>query len=170
MLPEERGIYGLFFRAAPGIAPTKGCYRRDDLPLLYVGTAGANLGKRGTLRKRLGDNHLGGNERRSTICLTLAALLPHIAGPAIAKAEPRGIRCHTSNNGARALRLWMDASILACWTPHVDPSALEATLVYNYHPPLNIDFSAHPFVAELRRSRDDRRARALASWHSIRRL
>lgn len=53
MLPGDRGLYSLFFRVAPGIAPTDGCFMRDGASLLYIGTAGADLAKEGNLRNRL---------------------------------------------------------------------------------------------------------------------
>jgi hypothetical protein len=129
--------------------------------LLYIGTAGADVRKNGNLRKRLGNNHLGGNERRSTLCQTLAALLPAIAGPAIAKNEPSGIKFHTSTVGAAGLCQWMDQNIAVCWIAFPRPADLEKHLVLRYSPPLNIDFSFHPFRAELEALRMTRRELAL---------
>lgn len=160
MLPLERGLYGFFFRAAPGIAPIRGCFGRDGMPLLYIGTAGADLTKNGTLRSRLGRYHLDGNERRSTVCQTLASLLPDIVGPSIARSERGRVKFHTSVDGAARLRAWMDANIVACWVAHPRPSDLEAELVKRYNTPLNIDFSAHPFARMLKALRDERRAKS----------
>lgn len=160
MLPVERGLYGFFFRAAPGIASIDGCFGRDGIPLLYLGTAGADLTRNGTLRGRLGKNHLGGNERRSTICLTLASLLPDIAGPSIAYPEGKQVKFKTSADGAKRLRAWMDANIVACWVSHPRPADIEAELVNRYNTSLNIHFSAHPFVGILKALRDERRAKS----------
>ena len=157
MLPTLRGIYGLFFSTPPGAVPTDGCYVRDGLMLLYIGTAGFDLRKNGTLRTRLGDHHLGGNERRSTVCQTLAALLPNIAGPAIAKNERGNIKLHTSKDGVMRLRQWMDENIAACWIDFQRPADLEVKLVNQYAPPLNIDFCPHPFVSQLKVLRSRRR-------------
>jgi hypothetical protein len=158
MLPALRGIYGLFFATPPGPTTlTNGCFVRDGLVLLYIGTAGADLRKNGTLRIRLGDHHLGGNERRSTVCQTLAALLPEIAGPAIAKNERGNTKLHTSKDGAMRLRQWMDENIAACWIDFPRPAELEEKLVRQYAPPLNIDFCTHPFVSTLKALRDKRR-------------
>jgi hypothetical protein len=157
LLPNARGIYGLFFKVAPGPAPIGNCYVREGLHLLYVGTAGADLSKDGTLRKRLGSQHLGGNERRSTVCLTLAACLPDIAGPAIAKNERGRIKFHTSEHGITGLRSWMDHNMSVCWIEHQSPAELEEALVQQYRPPLNIDFSTHPFAVRLQALRDERR-------------
>jgi hypothetical protein len=157
MLPALRGIYGLFFATPPGLTPTTGCFVRDGFVLLYIGTAGADLRKNGTLRTRLGDHHLGGNERRSTVCQTLAALLPEIAGPAIAKNERGNRKLHTSKDGAMRLRQWMDDNIAACWIDFPRPAELEEKLVRQYAPPLNIDFCTHSFVSTLKALRDKRR-------------
>ncbi len=162
ILPSERGIYGLFFRASPGRTPTDGCYTREGLLLLYIGTAGADLRKNGSLRKRLGNSHLGGNERRSTVCQTIAALLPDTAGPAVAKEERAKngrdvIKFHTSKNGAMRLRQWMDQYIFVCWGEFSRPADFEEQLVQKYSPPLNIDFSTHPFRHELQVLREMRR-------------
>lgn len=157
MLPDLRGIYGLFFSTPPGPTPTEGCFVRDGLVLLYIGTAGADARKNGTLRTRLGNHHLGGNERRSTVCQTLAALLPEIAGAAIAKNERGKIKLHTSPAGAMRLRQWMDENIAACWIDFPRPAELEEQLVRQYAPPLNIDFCTHSFVSTLRAQRQKRR-------------
>jgi hypothetical protein len=159
MLLDSRGIYGLFFSISPGITPTNGCYVRDNLSLLYIGTAGADLSKKGTLRTRLGNNHLGGNERQSTVCKTLAALLPDVVGPAVAKNERGRIKFHTSTDGAVQLRQWMDQNIAACWIDFPRPADLEERLVRQYAPPLNIYFSAHPFASKLKALREERRRR-----------
>lgn len=157
LLPASRGVYGLFFRAPPGPTPIHGCYNRDDLSLLYIGTAGADLRKKGTLKSRLGNQHLGGNERRSTVCQTLAALMPEIAGFAIAKNERGRLKFHTSAFGAQQLRDWMDNNISVCWIEVSQPADFEGELVRKYAPPLNIDFCAHPFVTRLKTLRDQRR-------------
>jgi hypothetical protein len=156
-LPATRGVYGLFFLAAPGLTPLEGCYNRDGMALLYIGTAGADLRKHGTLKSRLGVNHLGGNERRSTVCQTLAALLPEIVGAPIARTERGGLKLHTSESGAKRLRTWMDDNISACWIEVPRPADLEKMLVRKYAPPLNIDFNAHPFGPTLIALRDQRR-------------
>ena len=159
-LPKERGVYGLFFATTPGFAETLGCLTREGRWLMYIGTAGANMGSRGTLRNRLGDYHLGGNERRSTVCQTLAALMPEVAGPAIAREERGKIKIHTSPQGAERLRQWMDENIVVCWATDPRPGDVAEGLVCQYSPPLNIDFSAHPFRDELRVLRSRRRDHA----------
>jgi hypothetical protein len=161
MLPSSRGVYGLFFRTAPGSAPLTDCFVRDGLSLLYIGTAGADLNKNGNLRTRLGTQHLGGNERRSTICQTLAALLPEVVGPAIAKDERGRVKFHTSPSGASQLRNWMDQHIYACWTAFPRPTDLEEPLIRHYKPPLNLDFSEHPFAPQLTLLRSQRRVDAI---------
>ena len=157
-LPGIRGVYGLFFGRAPGPAPLQGCLVRDGLSLLYIGTAGADQGKNGTLRNRLGDHHLGGNERRSTVCQTLAALMPEVAGAAVARNERGRIKFHTSGEGAARMRQWMDQNIAACWIADPRPADLEIDLVQYYQPPLNIEFNRHRFVMELQALRSRRRA------------
>lgn len=157
ILPQKRGIYGLFFHVAPPEVPIDNCFVREGASLLYIGTAGANLKLNGTLRKRIGNNHLGGNERRSTICQTLATLLPEIAGPPIPKDEKGKIKLHTSPDGAKRLREWMDQNISVCWTQHPDPSCLGSDLIRSYGPPLNIDYSEHPFSVVLSGLREERR-------------
>ena len=156
-LPKARGVYGLFFGLTPGRAPTEGCLLRENRSLLYIGTAGADLSKNGNLRTRLGDHHLGGNERRSTVCQTLAALLPDIAGLAVARNERGKIKFHTAKEGAARLRHWMDENIAACWIADPRPADIEMMLVRRYAPPLNIEFGVHPFVPELQALRHSRR-------------
>lgn len=157
ILPSSRGVYALFFRTPPGPVPIGGCYTRDGHFLLYIGTAGADLNKNGTLRNRLGHHHLGGNERRSTVCQTLAALMPEVAGPALAKNERGRIKMHTSKEGSERLRQWMDENIAACWVAFPRPADLEEQLVQRYSPPLNIEFCKHPFIPQLSNLRAKRR-------------
>ena len=157
-LPEERGLYGFFFSTPPGIATTQGCYERDGRWLMYIGSAGATLHFDGNLRKRLGKNHLGGNERGSTICETLAALMPEMVGPAIIKFEKGKPKNHTSLLGKVKLKHWMDENIAVCWTTNPRPGDVEEGLVRQFAPSLNLDFSAHPFSARLsglRKARGD---------------
>jgi len=162
LLPKARGLYGLFFARTPGITPTRGCLRREGLDLLYIGTAGADLRLGGNLRNRLGDHHLGGNERRSTLCQTLAALLPDLVGPSVQQVERGKVKFHTGSAGRQSLRQWMDANIFVCWTTDPDPARLEETLVHRHAPPLNLDFSEHPFHYVLADLRNQRRQGAVS--------
>ncbi len=167
LLPQERGVYGLFFDLPPGAAPIDGCFARDGMHLLYVGTAGADLAKNGHLRNRLGDHHLGGNERRSTVCQTLAALLPDLAGQCLAKVERGKLKFHTSSDGAANLRLWMDDHVSVCWTAHSNPGKIEKELIARYVLPLNLEYnSAHPFALGLGGLRESRRLAALRPGHA----
>lgn len=162
LLPSERGIYGLFFASPPGTAPTDGCYRRSGLTLLYVGTGGADLTKSGTLRTRLGTHHLGGNERRSTVCQTLAALMPEVAGQCVQKLERGNLKFHTSSEGALRIRSWMDDHVSVCWTVHPNPGKAEKQLIAQYSLPLNLEHNSHhPFAGELRDLRERRRMASL---------
>lgn len=42
LVPATRGVYAWFFRVIPPIVPSRGCYRRDGLTLLYVGISPKN--------------------------------------------------------------------------------------------------------------------------------
>lgn len=162
LLPKERGVYGLFFDTLPGGAPASGCHVRDGLHLLYAGTAGADLSKTGNLRTRLGDHHLGGNERRSTVCQTLAALMPEVAGQCVQKLERGNVKYHTSAEGVRKVQAWMDEHISTCWAVSPDPGALEREIIAQYELPLNLEYnSRHHFARELGDLRAKRRSSAL---------
>ena len=163
MLPAERGVYGFFFNAPPGIAPIEGSLRRDGLALLYIGNAGADLSRNGMLRRRLGENHLSGNERQSTVCMTLAALLPDIAGPSVARYGKGRWTFHTSSEGKVRMREWMDQHVSICWIVHNRPADVESELIRHYRTPLNIRFASHPFAAELDALRAARKAAARAN-------
>ena len=168
LLPKERGIYALFFINSPGVAPKSGCYSRDNLHLLYVGTAGADLSKAGNLRNRLGDHHLGGNERRSTICQTLAALMPEVAGQCLEKLERGKVKFHTSAQGVTKIQEWLDVHVSACWMTHPDPGALEKVLIGEYDLPLNLEFNSHhPFASRLAELRAKRRSTALRVGQAV---
>ena len=148
-LPKERGPDGLFFGCVPGITPTAGCLNREGLSLLYIGSAGSGLQQNGALRNRLGDQPLAGNERRSAARQTLAALLPEVVGPAVARQERNLITYHTSPQGAERLRHWMDRTMAVCWIAAPQPADFEAGLIERYTQPLNLNCSAHPFAAVL---------------------
>ena len=161
LLPKQRGVYAWFFDQPPNEVPTEGCLQRDDMSLLYIGTAGADLRKNGNLHRRLGVSHLGGNERRSTLMQTFAAVMSELAGPAIAKVEPKGLKYHTSKIGEKALRDWMDLNTAICWIEHPAPAEVEAELIARYRTPLNIEFAAHPFAPLLSEKRNQRRKEAV---------
>ncbi len=161
-LPVQRGLYGFFFARAPGAAPVEGCLQREGRHLLYIGSAGADLRRDGTLRVRLGKNHLGGNERRSTICMTLAALMPELAGAALFESRPKGVKYHTAPEGVARLCRWMDTNMAASWMAHRDPATQEAALIERYRPPLNLDFRSHPFADRLNDLRAERKRTAIA--------
>lgn len=142
MLPLDRGLYAMFFDVAPGITPLDDTLTRDGLHLLYIGTAGGDLSKQGTLRKRIG-NHLSCRVGSSTFAKSLAALMPELLddGP-IAHA--------VGNSRNDNLRSWIDRHVSICWTPHLNPLALEAMLLARHVPPLNLDKSSHGFKAQLK--------------------
>jgi hypothetical protein len=128
---------------------------------LYVGTAGADLTKAGNLRNRLGDHHLGGNERRSTVCQTLAALMPEVAGPCIRRLERGNVKFHTSSEGASKIKAWMDDHVSVCWTVDPVPGKAEKELIARHPMPLNLEHNGHhPFARDLARLREARRSAA----------
>ena len=161
ILPKQRGVYAWFFETAPDQVPTRGCLRREGMYLLYIGTAGADLRKKGNLYRRLGASHLSGNERRSTLMQTFAAVMSELSGPAIAKLEPKGLKYHTSKSGEMAMREWMDLNTAVCWIEHPAPAEVEAELIDRYRTPLNIEFAAHPFAPLLSEKRIRRRKEAV---------
>lgn len=161
LLPREKGVYAMFFRACPGDAPIGGCYQRDGLALLYIGTAGGLNSSKATLYGRIGRNHLSGDERKSTLAQTLAALMPEVAGPALRKLEPKGVKFHTSKDGQARLRDWMDLNIALCWMPCPDPTGQEQELLSRYSPPLNLDDCENPFRSTLKTLRATRRSLAI---------
>ena len=55
--------------------PVAGCYRHDDLTLLYTGISPRNTSSSATLRKRINNFHYSGNASSSTLRKTLGCLL-----------------------------------------------------------------------------------------------
>ena len=164
LIPKRRGVYAWFFAQPPGIVPIDGCYVREGLLLLYLGVAGAWDTSKATLRSRIRNNHLQGNERLSTLCETLAALMPEVAGPAIKRREggDKVVKYHTCNEGRKRLQDWMDDHASICWVVDDQPVTLESDLISQVNTPLNLDSCASSFVGTLKGLRRERRQQALA--------
>lgn len=156
--PGTAGVYAWFFRTVPPCVPTEGCARRDDRALLYVGISPSSPTSGETLRSRI-RYHYRGVAEGSTLRRTLGCLLEAELGT-ILRRVGSGSRMTFAEN-EQALTRWMAEHAAVAWVEVDRPWALEAHLISRLVLPLNIEGNTrHPFHAELRRIREQARARA----------
>ncbi len=156
--PATAGVYAWFFRKVPPGVPTEGCIRRGNQSLLYVGISPASPASGETLRSRI-RYHYRGVAEGSTLRRTLGCLLEAELGTTLRRVGA-GKRM-TFAQKEEALTRWMAEHAVVAWVQVDRPWVLEAHLIDRLAPPLNIDGNVrHPFQGELRRIREQARARA----------
>lgn len=148
LIPSERGVYAWFFRHAPPLVPTEGCYSRQGLTLLYVGISPKNDRSTQNLRKRI-TYHLRGNSEGSTLRLTLGVLLEQISDFPLRRVGS-GRRMTLTHLGEQWLDSWVDENASVCWVEHSQPWTLEEQLIAGHSLPLNLQGNRdHPFHEQL---------------------
>lgn len=166
-VPDRPGLYGWWFRVLPAEIDVTGCFRREDLTLLYVGISPTRPPTNGrapssqNLRKRI-RTHFAGNAEGSTLRKTLGCLLT-------AELDIELRRVGSGNRmtfvlGEAVLSKWMGANALVSWTTHDEPWNVEGHLIDQLDLPLNLAGNArNKFHAELttRRAAAVERARSL---------
>lgn len=128
-LPAVPGLYAWW--AAREILPhlPGPAHPHEDLRLLYVGIAS-------NLRRRITGNHLR-RSGSSTLRRTLAGLLLTEHGYRTERTD----RVVLINEDEARLTDWMHTHLRLSWCEHPDPAAVEATVIAQWGPPLNLDHS-----------------------------
>ena len=162
LIPEQSGVYGVYFKSVPPQVPTVGCVLFQDFTLLYAGIssekpkAGRAPSKQ-TLRDRI-LFHLTGNAERSTLRLSLGSLLAATIGIQLRKY---GGSKTFGRAGEAKLSDWMAANLAFVWSEHEEPWSVEQTLLAQITFPLNIQHNRHqPFAVVLSRLRSAAKAAA----------
>jgi hypothetical protein len=151
-------LYAWFFRTVPPGVPAEGCVRRGDRTLLYVGISPASPTSGETLRSRI-RYHYRGVAEGSTLRRTLGCLLESQLGTILRRVGSKNRMTFVGKE--EALRLWMAEHAAVAWVEVDRPWILEAHMISRLALPLNVEGNArHPFCAELRRIREQARARA----------
>lgn len=122
------------------------------LALIYVGIGPATVTSNETLYSRLVGKHVEGNTGSSTLRLTLAAHLLDTL-----ELKPRATTTKVVLSAADNLRLtdWMRAHLRVTWVAHSSPWDVEAEVIAEMRPPLNIDHNrSHPYCQTNRDLRD----------------
>lgn len=156
-IPALPGLYAWWARAVsiPGLSgpshPTE-----PGLELLYVGIA-PKEGSPRNLRKRVLEDHVGGNIGSSTFRKALCALLLDSERLTLKRSKTRVVL--PANENLR-LNKWMRANLRLSWYVIREPWKLEGAVVTEMNPPLNhAGNSGHPYFQTL----DSARQR-LNSW------
>ncbi|MFE5708026.1 GIY-YIG nuclease family protein [Rhodococcus koreensis] len=126
-LPAASGLYAWW--AAPDLFPhLPGPAHPTDpsVRLLYVGLAT-------NLRRRIGSNHLR-RSGSSTLRRTLAGLLLDAEGYQTRRTD----RVVLLDEDETRLTAWMHTHLRLSWCPHPTPADVEATVIGQWAPPLNI--------------------------------
>ena len=149
-VPAEPGLYAWWasFGAVPGVSGPR--HPSEARQLLYVGTAPNGPASSATLRSRVVGDHIRGTTGSSTLRRSLAALL----------SEQQGWRSRWTtrpvlvNADERALSAWMDEKLRLTWTEHPEPWTVEAAVIAELEPPLNLaDNAANPLYEHVREAR-----------------
>jgi GIY-YIG catalytic domain-containing protein len=166
-VPAVPGIYAWYFKELPYPIDTRGCVRRGDLTLLYVGISpkapprDGRAGSQQTLRKRI-CYHYRGNAEGSTLRLTLGCLLSERLGLQLRRVGSG--RRLTFAGGEQTLSAWMADNAYVIWMETPAPWAAERELIAAVDVPLNLDQNRrNAFHAELTL----RRARARAAARTL---
>ncbi|MCA0350422.1 MAG: hypothetical protein LCH85_00370 [Chloroflexi bacterium] len=158
-IPAESGLYGWWFKTLPPQVSGAGCLQVDGWTLLHIGISpsGHNPTSTRHLRKRLAD-HVSGKANRSTLRMSLGCLL----------SEQLNLRlvAHGANNyltfgeGEQRLSYWLQQHTGVSWMLHAQPWSIKPDILSQYVFPLNIKKNDHPFVATLKRLREQARLQA----------
>ncbi|MFC9557605.1 GIY-YIG nuclease family protein [Rhodococcus sp. NPDC056960] len=126
-LPVAPGLYACW--AAPDVFPQPTCPPRPTdtgARLLYVGLATK-------LRRRITSNHLR-RSRSSTLRRTPAGLLLDTESYRTRRTD----RVLIVDEDEIRLIAWMHAQLRVSWCEHPTPAAVEATVIEQWAPPLNV--------------------------------
>lgn len=146
-LPQEAGLYAWWTRRG-SISEVPGRPHPSDpeLDLFYVGISPSRAASSGTLRSRVGSNHIRGNTGGSTFRLTLASLVFEAKGWEPMMAD-RPILTADDN---RSLTQWQHEHLRLTWAVHAEPWTIEHEVIARLQPPLNLMGNrSHPFAATL---------------------
>jgi protein-tyrosine phosphatase len=156
-VPVVAGVYAWWFREIPPTVPSEGCITTNGLTLLYIGIAPSRDGSSATLRSRI-RQHYRSNASGSTLRLTLGCLLAKQLGIALCPVGTK--RRLTFGEGERKLSEWIAANAFVCWVEHQAPWEVEAGIIGQLRPPLNLADSSHHFRATLREMRQEAKRNA----------
>jgi hypothetical protein len=160
------------FRDKPGIytwwclhgqlphLPTNPHPRDSKFDVLYVGISPKDAKSSGTLRKRIVNNHLGGNTSSSTFRYAMAALLrEELKFQPIKKGKKYSLPAEENDR----LSDWQAENLAVTWSVCESPWTIEADVIEELRPPLNAAKNeAHPFYVRIRSARQQFRAAAKA--------
>ena len=147
-LPKKKGNYIVTIRDIRAL-PTQGCKIVTSLlqgrEVIYTGITSNSKG----LYYRIGNQHLGDNAGRSTLRLSLGCLLGYTLIPRD-KSKPDNGMVRFNVNDELALLKWMNENLLFYFLPNESPKKLEAKLIEELNPPLNLQENYNPVNQEFR--------------------
>ncbi len=127
--PRTGGVYAWYFRSRPlGVPAGSHSFRAMDL--LYVGIAPSTAQSRRTLRQRISE-HIRDDASRSTLRRSLGSALGFPQHPM------RSSLWFAAKEGD--LSAWLRDNAMVCWVEYAEPWAVEAAVIGEIRPPLNLD-------------------------------
>lgn len=156
--PKEHGFYAWYFREIPRDVPERGCWKHNDLTLLYVGISPRSETSQRNLRERI-KSHFNGNAYGSTLRFSLGCLLRDDLGITLQPtSSKKGL---TFGDGEKDLNMWLSQNAFVTWVLSRKPWELEEELIGMFKPPLNIlKNDHHPFSQKLKSIRSACREKA----------
>ena len=142
ILPNEKGIYGWYFKKLPPQVPNREYFGYGQWKLLYIGIAGKTKESKGTLYSRIFKKHINGNADISTLRKTLGPILRKELGLMPYKKGSGEYRSFWfGKEGENILRDWLIAHARITWVKDDQPRKVEQTFIdlYGHILPLNID-------------------------------
>ena len=163
-VPDESGAYGWYFDEIPGVTPTSRCVciRRGEKKwtLLYVGIAGKSEGSKNTLRRRICNQHIGGNREASTLRKSLGYLLKERLG-IVLRRRKTGTYWFDKEDELR-LKKWIIEHARVAWKEDDNPKGIEDAAIRSLSLPLNIKGNDdHPFFPVFKKIRDQAKKNAI---------
>lgn len=145
-LPKENGNYIVTIRDIKAL-PTHGCKIVTPLfhgqDVIYTGITSKGL------CHRIGNQHFGDNAGRSTLRLSLGCLLGYTLIPRD-KSNPENGMVRFNPSDELLLLEWMKKNLLFYYLPNESPDEIEAELIRELNPPLNLMGNYNPINLEFR--------------------
>ena len=152
-IPDKPGNYIVLLRSQhsfPNIGYNLKFENFENMPIIYTGTAGSSL------KSRIMSQHLGSNAGLSTLRQSIGCLFRFKQIPRDSN-NPNNGHVRFSENDEVSISLWMHEYLVFYYLPNDNPKELEAKLIKQLNPPLNIQKNLNKVNAEFRSALHDLR-------------
>ncbi len=131
LVPDARGVYGWYFDILPPGIPGRDYITVNGYMLLYIGIAGQDKNKNGTLRKRIRNHHLGKHTtEQSALRRTLGS---HLCAELRLDRQEKGKGKYWYGfDGEARLRDWMFNHAQLAWCEDLHPREIELEFIKSH--------------------------------------